>query len=60
MGKGDGLAVGIDAGEEDIDGEDADMRRIESSSTSYRLQLEGGSGTPGTAERPGARLAPAD
>jgi hypothetical protein len=52
-------AAGLYAGKEEVDGEDADRRRRESSSNLYRLQLEGGSGFSGMQRRPGAWLAPA-
>jgi hypothetical protein len=52
-------AVGLYAGKEEVDGEDADQQRRESSSNPYRLQLEGGSCSSGMQRHPRARLAPA-
>jgi hypothetical protein len=38
----------LDAGEEELDGEDADRRRLLDSTTSHQQQLQRWPGTPGT------------
>jgi hypothetical protein len=43
-----GVTAKLDAGEEELDGEDADRRRLLDSTTSHQQQLQRRPGTPGT------------